>query len=299
MRQLRLRCAIIVLSAAAPAQSPPIRPLPEIPSLMHDVETNQRKAEAIEKDYIYHSVTTQQQLDSHGSVKKTAVIEADNFWLNGVPVTRVVKRDGKPLTADELAKEDRKNDDLAARASEHRAEADASGKPTDPRGKEEVTVSRLLELGAFTSPRRTQLNGRDTIAVDFTGDPKAKTHNRLEGIIRDLAGTAWIDEHDRMLVRVDGHFVDTFKVGAGLVANVRKGTHFTLQMSKINDEVWLPAAIDGEGAARVLLFWNFDGRLRVSFSDYRRFHTTSTVLPAGATDVPNSNPGTASPDLHR
>jgi len=289
MHRRRLLSAIIglnVICAAAPAQEPPPsdHPLPDITQMMHDVEANQRKAEAIEKDYIYHSVTTQQQLDSHGAVKKRAVVEADSFWLNGVPVTRVVKKDGKPLSADELVKEDRKNDEMAAKANERRAEADANGKPTDPRGKDEVTVSRLLELGAFTNPRRTQIDGRDTIAVDFAGDPKAKTRTRLEGVIRDLAGTAWVDEQDRMLVRVEGHFVDTFKIGGGLMANIRKGTHFELQMTKINEEVWLPAAIDGEGAARVLLFWNFDGRLHVSFSDYRKFHATSTVLPASPED---------------
>ena len=39
------------------------RPLPDIAALMHDVETNQRAAEAIEKDYLYRSLVTEQQLD--------------------------------------------------------------------------------------------------------------------------------------------------------------------------------------------------------------------------------------------
>ncbi len=285
----------MLLAATGLAQDAADRPLPDIPALMHDVEANQRKAEAVEKDYIDHSVITEQQLDSHGNVKKTEVVEADNFWLDGVPVTRVVKKDGKPLSADELAKEDKKNDDVAAQARERRAKADSSGKDTDPRGEDEVTVSRLLELGAFTNPRRVQMNGRDTIAVDFAGDPKAKTRNRLEGMIRDLTGTAWIDERDRMLVRVEGRFADTFKVGGGLVANIRSGTHFTAQMTKINDEVWLPAAIDAEGAARVLLFWSFDGRAHVGYSDYRKFYATSTVLPAVSVQTPAGAPGTATP----
>jgi len=282
-----LRAAILLLFACTLAraqEAAPAKPLPDIPALMHDVEANQRKAETIEKDYIYRSITTRQQFDSHGGVKKTETIEADNFWLNGVPVTRIVKRDGKPLTADELAKEDKKLDEIAAKAKERRASADSSGKESGPRGEDEVTVSRLMELGAFTNPRRTQMNGRDTIAVDFAGDPKARTRNSMEGVLRDLAGTAWIDEQDRVLVRVEGRFSDTFKIGAGLVVNVRKGTHFSLQMTKINDEVWLPAAIDGEGAARVLLLKSFDGRLHVSYSDYRKFRATSTILPVAAAE---------------
>jgi hypothetical protein len=265
--------------------------LPDIPSLMHDVEANERKAEAIEKDYIYHSIETQQELDSHGAVKKTTVTESDSYWLEGVPVRRMVKKNGKPLGAGDLAKEDKDIDKDVAKARERRARADSEGKETGPRGEDVITVSRLLELGNFTNPRRIQLNGRDTIAVDFAGDAKAKTRNRAEAVIRDMVGTAWIDEQDRFLVRVEGRFVDSFKVGAGLFVNIRKGTHFSAQWTKINSEVWLPAEIEGQGAARVLLFWNFDGRLVVTNSDFRKFRTSSTVLPATPRVAAPQDPG--------
>ena len=39
----------------------PDKPLPDIPTLMHQDEENQRKAEAVEKDYHYHSVATEQE----------------------------------------------------------------------------------------------------------------------------------------------------------------------------------------------------------------------------------------------
>jgi len=284
-RELHTVILLVACSAACAGlraqDADPTKPLPDIPSLLHDVETNQRKAEAVEKDYIYRSVLTKQQLDSHGNVKKTTTSEADHFWLDGVPVMRILKKDGKALNPDELAKEDKRIDSEAAKARDRRAKAESSGKErSDPHGEDEVTVSRLLELGRFTNPRRVQLNGRDTIAVDFAGDPKAKTRNRLEDMIHDLAGTAWIDEEDHVLVRTEGRFTNTFKVGLGLVANIRQGTHFTAQWAKINDEVWLLSHAEGRGAARLLLFWNFDGSASVNDSDYRKFRATSTVVPA-------------------
>ena len=160
-----------------------------------------------------------------------------------------------------------------------------------PEGEDLVTVSRLLALGAFTNPHRVTLNGRDTIAIDYAGDPKAKTHSRMEEVLRDMVGTAWIDEQDRMLVRVEGRFVNSFKVGGGLVVNIRTGTHFTAQWTKINAEVWLPTRIDGQGAARFLLFWNFDGTLEASYSDYRKFRTSATVLPGATPTSPQEVPG--------
>jgi hypothetical protein len=123
------------------------------------------------------------------------------------------------------------------------------------------------------------LNGRDTIAVDFTGNPKAKTKNRLEEGIRDTEGTAWMDEQDRMLVKAQGHFVNNFKVAGGVVANIKKGTSFSMEQRKVNNEVWLPARFEGQGSARALLFFNFNGNFQAVESDYRKFKTTSKILP--------------------
>ena len=267
--------------------------MPDIIAVMHDVETNQRKAEAIEKNYMYHSVETAQELDSHGRVKKTTITEADHYFVNGIRVRRVVKRNGKDLSPEDLDHENQRIEKESAKAREKRNKADAAGKPTDSRGEDEITVSRLIELGAFTNARRVQLHGRSTIAVDYVGDPKAKTHSRAEEAIRNLSGTAWIDEQDRMLVRVEGQFVNSFKVGAGLVVNIQKGTRFTMEQTKVNDEVWLPASISAQGAARVLLFFNFNGSVNAVESDYKKFRATSTVLP-GVTQV-ETPPATDNP----
>jgi hypothetical protein len=278
---------------SVPAAASPGKPLPNIVAMMHDVETNQRKAESIEKDYIYHSVETEQEVDSHGQVKKTTVTESDHYWVDGVPVRRVVKKNGKPLSPEEIAKEDDRIKEIAAKAREKREKADNEGKETDPRGDDEITVSRFLTLGAFTNARRVLLNGRDTIAVDFAGDPKAKTKNRAEDAIRDMVGTIWIDEQDHRLARVEGHFVNAFKIAGGLVANIQKDTRFSMQQTKINDEAWLPSSIDARGTARFLLFFNFNGSVHAVQSDYRKFRATSTILP-GVTRV-DSTADTANP----
>ena len=175
------------------------RPLPDVPELMRSVEANQRTSEAVRKNYMFHSVQTEDHSDGHGGVKKSESREYDVFWVEGVPVQRMTKKDGKELSESEKKKEDEDIDKQVAKAKERRAKADAKGKETTPRGDDEITVSRLLELGSFTNARRVQLNGRDTIAVDFAGDPKAKTRNRAEDVVRDLVGTAWIDEQDHVL----------------------------------------------------------------------------------------------------
>jgi hypothetical protein len=284
--------AVPEAAAAAPvdAKTTEQRPLPDIPTLMRAVEANERTSEAVKKDYIFRSVQTEEHSDGHGGVKKTETREYDEFWVEGVPVQRMIKKDGKELSEAEKKKEDEEIDKQVAKAKERRAKADAKGKETTPRGDDEITVSRLLELGSFTNARRLQMNGRDTIAVDFAGDPKAKTRNRAEDVIRDLVGTAWVDEQDKVLVKVQGHFVNNFKIGGGIVANIQKGTSFGMEQRKVNDEVWLPALLEGRGEARALLLFKFDGSLRAVESDYRKFRATSTILPGVSTVEPEASP---------
>jgi hypothetical protein len=259
------------------------RPLPNTADLILSVEANQRAAEAVRKDYLYHSVQTEQEMDGSGKVKKAATREYDSFWINGVPVNKLVKKDGRELTPDEQKKESERLDKEVAKAREKKEKGDAQGKETTPRGDDMITASRILELGTFTNPRRVTLDGRDTIVVDYAGDPKAKTRNRGEEVIRDLVGTVWIDEQDKVIRKSEGHFLNAFKIGGGLVANIRKDSSFAMEQKKINGEVWLPAKIEGQGAIRVLLFANFNGSMQVQMSDYRKFKATSTILPGVST----------------
>lgn len=270
-----------------------LRPLPDINTLMHQVELQQKASLVLVKNYIYHSNQVAQELDSHGNTKKTEQEEHEHFWINDTPINRLLARDGKPLSESEQKKENERIDKRIAEAKE-RQQKKAAGEPAQKRrGEYEVTFARFLELGAFSNPRRVTSHGRDTIAVDYTGDPKAKINNPLEGAIRELSGTVWVDEADHALVRVEARFFNDFKLGGGLLANIHKDSAFQSEFTKVNGEVWLPASFSGKGSARLALFFNRSGAIQVTTSGYRKFKTTSTILP-GVTPVtdPTATPET-------
>jgi len=269
------------------------RPLPDIPALMRQVEQHQQFAEAVHKDYIYRSSTRFERLDKHERPKDTDTRVTEDFYLDGVPIERLVEHNGKPLSPEEQKKESDRIDRQVVKAKARLARAAASGKPTDAAGYPIITVSRLLDLARFTNPRRVQIAGRPTIAVDFQANPDAKPRNIGESVIHDMAGTIWIDEQDRAIQHLEGAFVNTFKLGGGLVANVSQGTHFTSSNVRINNEVWLPATIQAHGHIRFLLFINIEGNFTQHNSDYRKFKVTSTIVstpPAAAAKPPTDTP---------
>ncbi len=220
--------------------------------------------------------------------------EYDVFWTSGVPVAKRVRKDGRDLIPDEQKKESDRIDKDVEKAQKRKDKGDEKGKETSARGNDMITVSRFLELGSFTNPRRVKLEGRDTILVDYAGNPKAKTRNRAEDVVRDLVGTIWIDEQDKVIRKTEGHFLNAFKIGAGLVVNIRKGTSFGLDQTKVNDEVWLPRQIQAQGAARAFLLFSFNGSILLQMSDYRKFKATSTILPCVST-VEGGTSGAESP----
>jgi len=266
------------------------RPLPDISTLMREVELHQKATEEVRKDYIYHAVETREDENKDGAVKKTTTNEYDVFWVNRVPVQKLVKKNGRELTLDEQKKENERIDSEIAKAREKKDKAEDKGKETDPRGNQMLTASRILELGSFSNPRRVKLVDRDTIVVDYSGNPKAKTRNHFEDVVRDLVGTVWVDEQDKVLVKTEGHFLNPFKIGAGLVVNIRKDTSFGMEQRKVKNEVWLPERLEGQGAIRFLLVVNFSGSLTVQMSDYRKFKATSTILPGMSTVESETTP---------
>lgn len=269
-------------------------PLPDISTLMHDVEKNQRASDELRKKYTYRAASVTEETDSNGRVKKTESSVREILFTQGALVERMIEKNGKPLTDKEKEKEDERVEKEITKEKEKRAKAASEGKATNARGDEMLSAARILELGTFSNPRRQIYRDRPTIVVDYAGDKKAKSRTSFEAVFKDLVGTVWVDEKTRNLVRAEGHFLDNFKVGGGLVANVRKDSSFSYETTFVNNEVWLPAKISGQGSVRVLLLVHYEGRGHATFYDYRKFQSSGKILP-GVTEVPDPAPDAATP----
>jgi len=80
-------------------------PLPEIRQLMREVQEHQKQLEKVRENYTFTSLETTQDIDGSGQVKKTETEEYEEFYVNGHPIGRLVKKDGKPLDDHDRQKE--------------------------------------------------------------------------------------------------------------------------------------------------------------------------------------------------
>jgi hypothetical protein len=273
-------------SAGSDAQ----RPLPDVATLIHQVQTQQRASWKTFRQYTYRSTYTEQDLDSHGAVKKTTSNEFESTCVDIACFTKLLSRDGKPISDDEMKKENENIDRQLAEFRERKAQSATSGQPPAQMKKASdncVSYENCLrhflavgpQLGTFSNVRRVDLHGRPSIAVDYMGNPHAKANTMLDGVFRNLAGTVWVDEQDHALVRIEGKVFEDYKVGGGMLADIHKGATLQMEWIKVNNEVWLPAMFNGRGSARILLFSSHSAQIDQSWSGYRKFRTNSTIVP--------------------
>lgn len=185
---------------------------------------------------------------------------------------RLIEKNGKPLSASDQAEQDKR---AAARVEEIEKEIAKEQKREASGDTRRISIAELLRASRLLNPRRERFRGRDVIVFDFEPDPafdfkNAKSMLRLFG---KTAGSMWIDEKDRQVVRLEAFLADSYKIGGGVLAKLKKGASFTLEQERVNDEIWLPSMADINLSVRLLLVKGIDVNQIIRSYDYRKFAT--------------------------
>lgn len=261
-------------------QLPGAKPLPDVETLMKAVVANQEKIEELREKYTFQQTERAYKLDDKGRVKEEEVRVSEVTPVAGEYVERLVSRNGKPLTEKELAEEDKRVQKEIENILEEKEKKERKrlGKERDKVKQEDTyeersnfTILGILRVSEVTSIRREMFRGYEVIAFDFEPKKGVKTKNRLESILNKLAGTMWIDEGASQIVRLEARFVESFKVGGGLLASVAPSTAVVFEQQKIGDEIWMPSYAEANITARVFLLAKFSRNMKASYSDYKKY----------------------------
>jgi hypothetical protein len=253
--------AVLALATLFIAQAPMTDPA----ALVKEIEAHQRKMDELREDYTFREITLTDELDPNGLVKTTTSEERDVFFVNGYRIARLQKKNGKQLSEGDGKSEQARVNKLVEKDLQS-----PRGHLYNRRG-ENVSVGQILPLMKISNPRRISLKDRSTLTWDFIGDPHAKAHGLAENAARKIAGTVWIDEQDHEVARLEAHFDDSFRIGAGFLATIQKGTSLVFEQSRLSQELWMPAVSEIHLAARELLVKGVRQNIHIKDSDFRRF----------------------------
>jgi hypothetical protein len=256
----------------------------DVPALLREVSLNQDQLEQRFTEYSFTQKQTDREINSKGEVKKETVKVFEVFPIpHREPVMKLISENGVPLSGeraakeqkrveDEFAKAERDKDKDAQKVEKRRADQQrkraAKAKEDD---EDDVDISGFLRICEFVSPRREQFRDREAIVFDFRPRPGFKSTSRQEDLISKLVGVVWIDPADKQVMRLEARLAEGFKMGGGLLVNLRPGAAFVMEQTRMVEGIWLPRMAQINLSVKVLLFGGGDYNQTIEWSDYKHF----------------------------
>jgi hypothetical protein len=295
---MQVRCAIFLLLAAAFAfgQEAPTQPQPDPAGIaastsLSEAQIRQLIRESADKDlenekklrdYTYVERQELRHLDGTRQVKSTDIKTFDVMQIYGEQVQKLIAKDDKPLSPKDAQKEDAKIQKLIDKRK-HESDADREKrlrKEEKDREDSRQFVREVADAYNFHFVGMESLDGRENYVIDADPKPGYQPHLKEAKILPKFQFRAWIDKEDVEWRKLDLQCIDTVTFGLFLF-RMHKGSHATLEQTRINNEVWLQRHIAADVDFRLALMKNFDLNLDISDTDYKKFRSNTKFTPLG------------------
>jgi hypothetical protein len=239
---------------------------------------NQKKL----RNYTYTQREEEHKLDGDGQTKSTESRTYDIMVLFEEQVRKLIAKDDKPLPQNDAKKEDEKIQKII---DKRRNESEGDRRKRVEKSEKEQEegrqfVKEVADAYNFRWAGSESLNGRETFVIDADPRPGYEPHSKDAKFLPKFRFRAWMDKAESQWVKLDIQCIDTASVGLFLV-RVHKGSNIQIELTRVNDEVWLPKHVTLKLDARVALFKGLNMAEDVTYRDYKKFGTNTTITPLG------------------
>jgi hypothetical protein len=259
-------------------------PLPDVDSFLKAARENLARAQQLAHHYAYKERRVAVHMNPFGRMgmgdtRVTHVQPAPNPRLTR---RRVIERNGKPVSAAELAQQDaeyqQRVDEVRRRLAREVAEDRESRQQDEAlaRQRAQMMIADVVNTLEFKVVRREMRNGVPAVVVAFAGRPEARPVTREGRTARVFKGTIWIHEAAREVMHVEAVATDDVTYG-GFIAKLYEGTAATLIRREIDPGVWMPTRVKLQGEARAL-FRKTKLDFSVEWFDYEKVPTAKSQV---------------------
>ena len=257
-------------------------PPQQIRELLLRAEEKDLENDKQQRDYTYIERVEEHKLDGQGGVKKIESRTLEILEIYGEDVERLTAKDDKPLSADEAKKEDDKIQKIIDKRKNESDEDRRKRLEKEEKGREEDRkfVLEIADAFNFRLIGSEVLDGHDTWVLEGEPRPVYEPRQRGAKILSKFKGRVWIDKAEAQWVKLDITAIDTISVGF-VLARIHKGTHAVIEMTRVNDEVWLPKHVQFHVEVRLALLKNYDEDIEQTFRDYKKFRTKTKMTVIG------------------
>lgn len=215
-------------------------------------------------------------------MKKVESETSDILEVYGEQVERLTAKNDKPLAPSEAKKQDEKIQKIIDKRK-NESEGDRHKrleKEEKERTEDRKFVLEVADAYDFRLVGSQVVDGHDTWVLDGDPRPGFQPRTREAQFLTKLKGRVWIDKAEYQWVKLDITAIDNISVGF-VLARIHKGMHGVIEMTRINDEVWLPKHIQIHVDVRIALFKNYDEDIEQTYRDYKKFRTDTKMTVIG------------------
>ena len=258
----------------------------QIQELIQKVVENDIQNDKKQRDYTYVERDIENHLDGKGHTKSTETRTYEILNIYGEQVQKLIEKDDKPISEKEVAKEEEKIQKII---NKRRNESDKDRQKRAEREAKDREEGRQFEREIvkaynFTLLGTELVGGREAWAISAEPRPGFVPHMKYANYLSKFHGRIWIDRADLQMSKMDVEALDTVSWGLFL-ARIHKGSHFMIEQTRVNDEVWLPRQVGFKLDVRVALLKNFNMDAQQTFRDYKKFRTDSKIVGVSETQA--------------
>ncbi len=180
---------------------------------------------------VKHSV--REELDASGKPVKVTEETYQMIPIDGVRFSRLILRQGRPLSASEDQEQERKEAEFRIHAVERRAEATRTANRS-------YLDEKVMKRFVFQVTGQAVLNHRPVIVVSFHPKPNPGPENTVTDKVLDhLAGTLWVDDGESEVARLKVGLTSEVSLGwLGVVGSLRQ-FDLTLERTRLTNGLWV------------------------------------------------------------
>lgn len=286
MARVHLLAAVLLSFAAGVAAQPPSAPLPDEGTFFAEARKRLASNDLIQSRYSFRERETELRLNPFSRTMGTGPVNVYEVYPHPdeeLTYRRLIERDGQPVSAEDLAEQDREYRDKLAAWQRRLAREGVSDRAkrlqrtAEAKARDEAMSREALEMFDFQITGRDTWRGQPAIVVSFSPRPNASPRSREGRIARAFAGRAWIHEFDYELMNVEAQAVDDVAFGWGMIAKLFRGSKARFTRQSV-DGAWLPVESRFEGTAKALMVRRVVIKFARDYYDYRPFDVSD--LPA-------------------
>ncbi len=230
-------------------------------------------------DYTWVGRSRERHFDGHDQVTSDHQEGWEIVVLDGLPFTRMLERDNKPLPADEQRKQqqklDRETAKLESQSPEEKQRRAAEFEKS--RRHERAFLLEIPDALDFHLDGSEQVDGQDVWVVSGVPKPGYHAKSREGAALSKIRGKMWIEKASCQWVRLEAETTATISFGLFL-ARMNPGAKLVLEQTRVADGVWLPKREYMTGKGRVALVKRIAEDEEITWSDYKKFQVDSRIV---------------------